>query len=374
MGDLPILTLKKWLSIFNRNNVTFHDFTSTYKVKSGTKIYTLKEYANSHNINKENLHSFFKNVIEKKQEYLHNFFNRSLKINNDIDLSDVKISLNTSNNQTYKNIIRNLFYKQLLLETDTDIKGVRPFLSVLIDLYNKKIIDYKLLTPSGLDLIKKKQYGSIMSGFYFRSSILNPAVIFSLSKKHLLGEKIFTPTLGLGSYMYGYLCNENCTEYVGTDVIPYVCNTSKILGKTFFPEKKINIFCQPSETLLTNKLFKNKYKNYFDTIFFSPPYYKLEIYKGGEQSTSHYDSYEEWLEHYWHNTIKLCKYVANKKCKLCYIISSYINAPNLVNDLNNITKKYFKHTKSISMENSNIDITKHRDTRETIFFFTPLDI
>ena len=354
MSELPFLTLKKWLSIFNQKDIAFHKFMSIYKVKSGSKIHTLFNYAKLRNINKE---------------YLHNFFNRSLKINNDIDLSEVTISLNTSLNSTYKNIIRNLYFKQLLLQTDTDIKGVRPFLSILLDLYNNNTIDYKLLTPSGLDLIKRNHFGSIMSGFYFRSSILNPAVIFSLSKKQLIGEKIFTPTLGWSSYMYGFLCNEKCKEYVGTDVIPYVCNTTKILGKTFFPEKKVNIFCQPSETLLTNNLFKNKYKNYFDTIFFSPPYYKLEIYTGGLQSTSQYDSYEEWLEKYWHSTIKLCKFVANKNCKLCYIISDYANAPTLINDLNKITKKYFKYTKSISMKNSNVDITKHRSTDEKIFVF-----
>lgn len=109
-------------------------------------------------------------------------------------------------------------------------------MEVLVDLFNHHTIDYKLLTPSARAMIAKNQFSSILSGFYFRSSILNPSVIYSLSKV-LKGSKVFTPTLGWSSYMLGFLSNSNITEYVGTDVIPEVCDNTASLGNMLFPKK-----------------------------------------------------------------------------------------------------------------------------------------
>ena len=60
----------------------------------------------------------------------------------------------------------------------------------------------------------------------------------------------------------------------------------------------------------------NKHKNYYDFIFFSPPYFKLELYPGKLQSTSLYPDYKQWLTEYWENTIKLC-FTILKKNVLC---------------------------------------------------------
>jgi hypothetical protein len=58
-------------------------------------------------------------------------------------------------------------------------------------------------------------------------------------------------------------------------------------------------------------------------VFFSPPYYRLELYAGKNQSTEKYKSYEEWLEKYWMKTIEMCFYVLKPGGKLCYILSNY---------------------------------------------------
>ena len=76
-----------------------------------------------------------------------------------------------------------------------------------------------------------------------------------------------------------------------------------------FPDKTVDIYCSQSELLGDNKTFMSKYKSFFDIVFFSPPYYKLELYRGEKQSTTLYDNYDIWLEKYWQETIKLCKKV-----------------------------------------------------------------
>ena len=370
---MHLITLDKWLSLFDLHQASFSEFKKTFTVKTNNVIISLNEVIKKKNLDSNTVKILYEVFVINKESYLTNFYNFSLKIPTNLILSeskDLKLSLNNSHNKKYKNLIRNLYYKELLLDTKTEIPNLRPFLEVLFDLFNKRIIDYKLVTPSAISLFKKKLFGPVLSGYYFRSSILNPAVIYSLSKKYLKnGSKIFTPTLGWSSYCFGFLSNPAVTEYVGIDVIPNVCKTTEKMAKKMFPEKKVDIYCAPSETFLTNKPFLRKYVNHFDIVFFSPPYYKLELYPGKMQSTNLYKSYEDWLQKYWESTVKLCKLVLKRGGIMVYIISGYDTKKTLCNDMNEVTKKYFKYLKKMGLGNTNVDFTKHKDTNELIFFF-----
>ena len=222
--------------------------------------------------------------------------------------------------------------------------------------------------------MKNGRLGSVFSSYYFRASIMNPYLVFSLNKSILHGTRIFTPTLGWSSYCYGFLECPEVVEYVGTDVIQDVCSKTEQLCKSHINRVKYEIFCKPSEDLLNTKSFIDKYKNHFDVVFFSPPYYKLELYKGGKQSTDRYNTYNEWLQEYWLATIRLCHHVLEKGGRLCYILSDYGSNNTkthfeLLSDMNNITKKYF-HLKNIQpMFNKNVNVTSHRDTNEKIMIF-----
>lgn len=371
---IKILTLDDWLKQFDLNKITLKQFINRYKIRSErTLLRTLKQHIKEKRITNEQVKTLYKHLVLGKEKYLRNFYRYSLKINKDLNLDNIKPSLNNRLNSSYKNIIRNMYYKELLYNTVPDTYasvGNVPFLKILYRIFNDNLIDNKLVTPSGLDMLKRGLFSNILSGFYFRASILNPAVINTISKRYFKGNKVFTPTLGWSSYMYGMLCNDKITEYVGTDVIKYVCKNTKELGNMFFPEKKINIYCTPSEKLKLNKTFMNKYKKYFNTIFFSPPYYKLEIYEGDMQSTKVYKTYNDWLSGYWEETIKLCKHVLKKGGKLIYIVSGYGEKyQNLSIDMNTITKKYFKYNSLAYLDNVNIGMTKHRLNKETIYIF-----
>jgi tRNA1(Val) A37 N6-methylase TrmN6 len=146
------------------------------------------------------------------------------------------------------------------------------------------------------------------------------------------------------------------------------------IAKTQYPDKNVKIYCKPSENLAKSAVFLNKYKNYFDVVFFSPPYYRLELYDSTNQSTTKYETYEEWLAGYWEETIKLCKTVLKKDGKLCYILSGYGSENtkekyDLLADMNNITKKYFKYKGQQEMHNKDVHVTKHKETSEKIMLF-----
>jgi tRNA1(Val) A37 N6-methylase TrmN6 len=96
---------------------------------------------------------------------------------------------------------------------------------------------------------------------------------------------------------------------------------------------------------MNNSTFQNKY-NYFDLVFFSPPYYKMELYPGDKQSTSKYNNYDTWLKIYWEKTIQLCLHVLSPGSKMCYILSGYGSKNTkfyiyLIDDMNKIAEKYF---------------------------------
>jgi hypothetical protein len=370
------LTLMSFLELFNsKNSRTLSEFIKTAQVKSGNKYIPLSHYMKAQNILKDDINILYLHIVNRN-EYLTRFFNTSLYTQN-IGISSKpmkKSHLDNNSLVNYKNIIRNLHFRNILQKTKSGIDNIPSFLDVLFDLYLREIIDYKIITPSAIHYIREGRIGSVFSSFYFRASIMNPYLVYSLNHEVLAGTKIFTPTLGWSSYAYGFLECPFTKEYVGVDVILDVCKKTEDFINKNYPQIDNEIICKPSEELLSDSHFLKKYREHFDVIFFSPPYYELEMYPGNNQSTKRYKTYEEWLQSYWHKTIQLCYYVLEKGGTLCYILSSGggKSQTNILKDMNTITKQFFSLKKILPMYNKNVHVTSgsHRETREQIIIFT----
>ena len=373
------VSLKDFLDIFKspNKNDTFDKFYNKAKVRSGNKLTKLSDYVTSKNINMDDMRLLHTH-IKQRDEYLTRFYTMSLRINESKIhnvLKPMKINeLDNNKEPLCKNVIRSMHMIDILQNTKSGIENIPTYMDVLKDIYLKNIIDYKILTPSSLFYMNNGRLGSVFSSYYFRASIMNPYLVYSLNHRLLKGTKIFTPTLGWSSYSYGFLECPMVTEYVGTDVIPSVCTKTKQFAKEYYGDKSVKIYCKPSEDLMKLSSFTNKYKNYFDVVFFSPPYYRLELYEGKDQSTEKYKTYEEWLHKYWEHTIKMCEYVLQPGGRLCYIVSGYgsektTNNLNLVDDMNKITNKYFTYKRTLPMYNKNVHVTKHKETGEQIILF-----
>jgi hypothetical protein len=374
---MKLLELQDFLDLFVSKKQTLTEFINNAQVKIGDKLEPLKEYMKRKDIEKSKIKLLFENVVNRN-EYLTRFYNLSLRVQSEqLQINEPPMKNKEMNNNielNYKNIIRNMHYENILKNTKSGMENVSTYMDVLNDLYEKSIIDYKLLTPSAIHYIQKGRIGSVFSSYYFRASIMNPYLVYSLNQSVLKGTKIFTPTLGWCSYCFGFLECPQVIEYVGTDVIPDVCEKTIQFSKKQYPNKNTKIFCQPSENLAKSKSFKTKYKEHFDVVFFSPPYYKLELYDSKNQSTDEYNTYEEWLQKYWEETIKLCYHILEKNGRLCYILSGYGSQNtdeqyDLLKDMNNITKKYFKLKSQQPMYNKDVHVTNHKETAEKIMIF-----
>ena len=353
---------------------SIEQFIKTYKVNTSNDTYNLENYIQIKNIDIEDI-KHIKDFIENKEVYLKGFYNTSLKLPDNLTITESPMKNKEYNNNikiNYKNVIRNLHFFEILKNTKSGFSSMKSYLVALLNLFNDKIIDYKLLTPSALFYIRKNRFGGVLSSYYFRASILSPYLIYSLNKTLLKGTVVFTPTLGWTSYLYGLLESRMVIEYVGTDVIKSVCEKTKEFAKNY-PYIKTKIYNKPSESLIKNKSFISNYREHFDLVFFSPPYYKLELYQGENQSTEQYKSYDEWLSKYWEETIKLCEIVLKKGGKLCYIISGYGKKEkseyDLISDMNKITRKYFKFKSMQNMDNKNVNVLRQNPTNEKIVLF-----
>ncbi len=376
------LSEEEFLKLFKKNkNISYKEFLDIYKVKTSNDVYNLRDYMKMKNessgsivISREDL-EILKYLIENSEVYLSNFYNRSLRLSNTFLHEETPSSIYDNNKLVkYKNIIRNLHFYDILQNTVSGFVNKRSYLDVVFDLFNKKIIDYRILAPTSLFYIRNGGFGGVLSNNNFRASIMNPYLVYSLNLKLLKGTKVFTPTLGWSSYMYGLLESQIVTHYVGTDVIKSVCDKTRDFAKDY-PDIKVKIYNKPSESLLKLKTFSQKYEKYFDLVFFSPPYYKYELYDSNNQSTDNYKTYDEWLDKYWRKTIKLCYFVLKKGGRMCYILSGYgsenTEKYDLIGDMNKITGEKFKFVKNINMLNKDVYLTsdRHKETAEKIVLF-----
>lgn len=371
--------LDVFLNKFNKKNTNKQRTKEDFTVKTPKNTFPLTEYQTKKNISNEDIVLLLE-TIHDRNEYLNRFYKLSLRVTEkDIHFGSRLVpmeikEINNNNESKIKNVIRNMHIDGILKDTKSGIDNVPTYFDVLDDLFNNNMVDYKILSPSSRHYIRNRRFGSVLSSLYFRASIMNPFLVYSLNQNLLKGTKVFTPTLGWTSYAYGFLETNNVTEYVGTDVIPSVCKkTDRFIGN-YYPNVERKIFCVPSEDLLTNTTFIKSYTNHFDLVFFSPPYYKLELYSGKKQSTNRYSNYQDWLKKYWESTIKLCKKVLMKGGRLCYIISGYGSTNvkgsyNLVDDMNAITQKYFTLKHNYPMYNKNVHVTNHKEPSERILVF-----
>lgn len=384
---MRFITQNQFINIFNSPKDTFSSFIRRAKVRTNNTITPLLKYIENKAVSLDDLRLLYEHIIHR-DEYLARFYKTSLNVLDedgkiDLTMNVPPMKMKEMNNDQlvhYKNVIRNMHYLDILKNTKSGIANVPTYMEVLDDLYLNWIIDYKILTPSSLHYLREGRIGSVFSSLFFRASIMSPVIPYSLAHNILRGKSncsIFTPTLGWSSYSYGFLESPLVQEYVGTDVIPGVCKKTKEFAERFYPDKTATIFCSPSEDLMGIKGFSKKYSNYFDLVFFSPPYYRLEMYSGKNQSTSKYKNYEEWLEKYWRNTMLLCYHVLKPGGKMCYILSGYGSENtnggryDLLKDMNGIARVVFKNTSPqiLNMYNKNVHVTTHRDTAEKIVIF-----
>lgn len=378
MPRLRTLTLAKWLSYYESQHVSFSQFKKTAQVYTVDGLVPLRTYRQRDygKVPEKAVKMLYDFSVTNKENYLVNFYNKNLKIPTDVSMHGIEPEFDNNKHPKFKNLVRNLYYSDIL--SSTGYLKKRSYMKVIIDLFRYHIIDRNMLAPSVLKLMSEGKTSSLLSGMYFRASIMNPFLVYSISQALGNPNKVLTPCLGWSSYLLGFMENPALEQYVGIDVIKKVCRTTEQLAERIRPDVDTEIYCTPSEDLYRDRVFMKTYKRNFDAVFFCPPYYQLELYKGSEQSTQRYKSYPEWLQRYWKPTVKLCEACLRRGGSFCYIVSGYRNRSgkflDLDGDMNDIIlESQFVLERSYPMsyhvKYSSRDGQRQSEYAETIYFF-----
>jgi hypothetical protein len=298
-------------------------------------------------------------------------------------------NLSLQKNDASRRMVRNLFYLELLhlTEATNSVNSKVSYWKALDNFYNKLTLEDRLMSPSSVKLFLrpkgtiKKEMGvpkppKGFSGFnselnwhnFFyqlqayqgKASIINPYFVYwileNLFKSCKNNGRIFTPVLSWGSYLIAFMHSVGWNHYVGVDVMPTVCKKVNFLADYYhgLPEikkllkndrdaKKVDIYCKPSEMLAKDPRFLKKYHGYFDLVLVCPPYFDMELYPEGEQSTELYPDYDQWLKEYWEETCKMCYKCCRSGGTFAMIINDYSSLKGkyypLTKDMGNIVKK-----------------------------------
>jgi hypothetical protein len=306
-------------------------------------------------------------------------------------------------NDDSRHIVRNIFYLELLdlTKVTNTVKSRVSFWRSLENMYNKLELEDRFFAPSSVDLFlrKKGTKKEALSGqkeinynnlFYLfqayqpKASIFNPYsikwIMDEIFPKYTKVGRIFTPVLSWASYLIAFMHSDKYQEYFGVDVMPSVCDKCEQLALWYQKlnlnefQKKVEIRCQPSETLLSDKQFLTAKKDYFDVTLICPPYFDMEIYHEGPQSTDLYPNYDEWLQRYWHDTVKMINHVTKVGGIFAVIANDYqtLNGElfTLTADLHRIASRYFDLIEMFYLQNRTSPLRVNaKDRTERLFVY-----
>lgn len=307
------------------------------------------------------------------------------------------MGLSLQRNDLSRKIIRNLNYLDILHTTrvTNTCKSKTSFWQTLDNVYNHFILEDRFFAPSSIGLFLRNKTGDQLNynNFYYliqqyqpKASILNPYTINWILKNLFTGTRLLTPVMSWLSYLVAFL-HSDWQHYVGIDVMPSICDRAKYLfhhyqtGTGNLPEmkrnqaKRLDMYCQPSESLLYDSSFLRRYDDYFDAIIMCPPYYDMEIYAEGKQSIDSFTDYHSWLQGYWEDTVAMCYMVLNRGGRFGFIINNYVSLKkdeyNLIQDLNMICLKYFKLVGAVNLLNRVSPLRmNHKKRTEMLFIYT----
>jgi len=432
------MSLQDFLDYFPLINISRKDFVQQFEITYSRPLTLAQAFSMKHigtrapiikstddmryQRREEIIDYFYEIIVLKRHHYLTCFYNAffnfldpreykwdgidiRMKLTNSqkkksiqIDDKDLERSLSLQKNDRCRLIVRNLFHLEILDQTivTNTIKNKVSFWETLDNLYNNLKLEDRFFAPSSIGLFlreKQRKDTSIpreinYNNFFYlcqqyqpKASILNPFSINWMLKNIFHGKRLFTPVLSWGSYLVAFM-HSDWEYYLGVDVMPTVCEKSEFLAEWYydldpfeFNQKQVEIRCQPSESLLHDTHFLKKYQNWFDSIIICPPYYDMEIYLTGEQSLKNYPKYEDWLEKYWHATVKMCAKVLKTGGFFGVIANDYYNLKKihypLPDDFHYFTSKYFTLKETYYLYNRTSPLrVNHKDRTERLFLYT----
>lgn len=174
----------------------------------------------------------------------------------------------------------------------------------LVEFFNSKISDNEEVYPTSTPKIRNIETAFRLGGKGVASKPSNFKLdkTIDIIKKYNVNDNYYDPSCGWGVRMVGSLaCGIN---YYGTDPNYKLTERLKELSFLF---RDIDLFAPVVDVLTQgSEIYIPKLENTIGLVFTSPPYFFLEDYRIGEQSTKNYPNYKDWLNKYLRKTLENC--------------------------------------------------------------------
>lgn len=245
----------------------------------------------------------------------------------------------------YGRICKNINFDSFYNTRKLYLKDSEYVLGLMKAMFQKFHIRNSLVSPAFFDHIcQLSGYDRFWLDFMIganRPSIFSPVAYMSILNKLFRGDTLLAPVMGWNSYQLAFYSSPPWKNFISTDVIPSVVSNGRELHSIweksqdglFSPEKKVDLYCCPSQDLDRLHGFSGKYGDSVDAVLFSPPYFDLEIYESEDQSITTHPTYSDWLSGYWEQTVMTCRSVMRKKARFGFVISNYVNKDKIMTNI-----------------------------------------
>lgn len=153
-------------------------------------------------------------------------------------------------------------------------------------------------------------------------------------------KRVLDPCCGWGGRMLGTLAASKHAIYVGCEPDPNTFKGLKgILEDAALPQtvrSRAQVLEKPAEIGLTDIAAMEK----FDLVLTSPPYFNLELYTAGDQSTAKYKTWEQWTEKWLKPVILACLACLKEGGVSCWSVKDFKSDKKY--PLAEVTKKIHK--------------------------------
>jgi len=357
-----IYTLEQFLSLFNfRHNTTFEEFSQQVSVLNGSDrsgqfvvrsdLDTFINRVSKKDNRKDRLDLYkrklYKMLVQEPEVALAEWFTKTAGLKESLDFyfdipeADILMGdtfagrTNSKYGRVCKNINFNSFFNTKKLYSN-DFEYTFGLLKAMFEDFK---IRNSLAAPAFFDHVCKIEdnYNQVWVDFMIgcnRASIFNPATYRGIVDELFQGETLFAPCMGWNAYQIGFYSSK-FRHLIATDVIPEVVENGRQLHEEWIKysnrgiwemdTKTVDLYLCPSEQLDARHEFVKQYADSVDAVLFSPPYYDLEIYPGEEQSLTNFPNYQDWLEGYWNETVKIATQVLRPGGRFAFVISNYRN-------------------------------------------------
>ena len=358
-----LYTKEQFLKQFNLNRtITFDEFSQRIAVLNGSDTsgqFVIRDYLDGFlakwakkDDRLQRLDTYKRNLYQmlvlEPEVALAQWFDRTVALNEPIEyyfqIPNAKIlsddTFGGRTNSKYGRLSKNINFENFYCTKKLYTNDFEYTFGLMRAMFEDFKIRNSLAAPAFFDhicRIKNSDYSQFWTDFMVgcnRASIFNPATYKGIVEELFTGETIFAPVMGWNSYQLGFY-STNWKRFIATDVIPQVVENGRQLHQEFeqyrdrsiieIDEKTVNLYLCPSEKLNEKHDFINCYRGQVDAVLFSPPYFDLEIYPGEDQSLTNFPDYQDWLESYWAETVKLCAAVMRPGARFAFVISNYVN-------------------------------------------------